>query len=96
MKKFLSWLLAGAVLAPAVLSAASFEGKVNFKITTARDQPQEMRYSIKGGKENFRMEATAIEQQTLPATLFSPPADYQKLDMGGMMQGIPGLPGRRP
>lgn len=236
MKKLLSWLLAGAVLAPAVLSAASFEGKVNFKMTSARGKPQEMRYSIKGdkirielpgqkemgglimdttkkettvlmdeqqmymvmampaaaptqqtakageetklektgekekilgylaekfvatdqksktelwlaeglgsfigassagpmggkpgsgpapqaweralagkdlfplrvvtrdqgGKENFRLEATEIEKQTLSAALFAPPPGYQKLDMGGMMQGmpgIPGLPGRRP
>lgn len=50
----------------------------------------------KGGKEDFRLEATAIEKQTLAAALFAPPAGYQKLDMGGMMQGMPGLPGRRP
>lgn len=238
MKKLHSWLLAGALLAPAILPAASFEGNVTFKMTTARAKPQEMRYSIKGdkirielpgqnemgslimdltkkettvimdaqkmymvmampgteatggqmaksgeepklektgekekilgylaekfiatdqksktelwlaeglgsfigasgaaamgggskggsappqaweralagkdlfplrvvahdkgGKENFRLEATAIEKQTLAATVFSPPSGYQKFDMGGMMQGMPGMPGmpgRRP
>lgn len=45
-----------------------------------------------GGKETFRMEATAIEKQTLSDALFAPPAGFQKLDMGGMMQGLmPGL-----
>lgn len=46
----------------------------------------------KGGKENFRMEVTAIDKQTLPDSLFTPPADYQKFDMGGMMKGM--MPGR--
>lgn len=46
----------------------------------------------KSGKETFRMETTAINKQSLPDSLFVPPADYQKLDMGGMMKGlIPGL-----
>ncbi|MES2694930.1 MAG: DUF4412 domain-containing protein [Verrucomicrobiota bacterium] len=45
----------------------------------------------KGGKETFRMEATAVDKQSLPDTLFAPPADYQKLDMSGMMKGL--LPG---
>ena len=49
----------------------------------------------RSGKETFRMEVTSIEKQTLPDSLFVPPADYTKMDMGGMMQGmgIPGLPG---
>ena len=49
-------------------------------------------------KENFRMEATAIEKKPLPDSLFAPPADYQKFDMGGMMQGMMpgGAPGKRP
>lgn len=46
----------------------------------------------KSGKESFRMEATAIEKQSLPDSLFAPPAGYQKLDMGGMMKGMmPGI-----
>lgn len=46
----------------------------------------------KAGKEIFRMEVTAIKKESLPDTLFNPPADYQKFDMGGMMKGlIPGL-----
>jgi hypothetical protein len=46
-----------------------------------------------GGKENFRMEVTAIEKQSLSDDLFAPPAGYQKMDMGGMMQGMGGMPG---
>jgi hypothetical protein len=46
----------------------------------------------KSGKESFKMEATAINKQSLPDSLFTPPAGYQKLDMGGMMKGmIPGV-----
>jgi hypothetical protein len=47
----------------------------------------------KDGKE-FRMEATAIEKKSFPDSLFAPPADYQKLDMGNMMKGM--MPGGRP
>jgi hypothetical protein len=47
----------------------------------------------KDGNE-FRMEATAIEKKVLPDSLFSAPAGYQKLDMGGMMKGM--MPGMRP
>ena len=51
----------------------------------------------KGGKQTFRMEATAIDRKSLPDSLFAPPAGYQKFDMGGMMKGMmpPGLPGSR-
>ena len=46
----------------------------------------------KSGKETFRMEATAIDKQKLPASLFAAPEDFQKLDLGGMMRGmIPGF-----
>lgn len=49
----------------------------------------------KAGKETFRMETTAINKQTLPDSLFTPPAGYQKFDMGGMggmLKGmIPGI-----
>lgn len=46
----------------------------------------------KAGKETFRMEVTAIKKESLADTLFNPPADYTKFDMGGMMKGlIPGL-----
>jgi hypothetical protein len=40
------------------------------------------------GRESFRMEATAIDKQTLPDSIFTPPAGYQKFDMGGMMKGL--------
>lgn len=49
------------------------------------------------GKETFRMEATAVQPQTLAADLFAPPADFHSMsDMTrgmGMPGGIPGLPG---
>lgn len=45
----------------------------------------------KGGKENYRMEATAIEKKSLPDSDFAPPAGFEKFDMGGMMKGL--LPG---
>jgi hypothetical protein len=41
----------------------------------------------KGGNET-RMEATAIDKQSLPDSLFAPPAGYQKFDMGNMMRGM--------
>lgn len=46
------------------------------------------------GKEQVRLETIAVEKAAQPDSLFSPPADFQKLDLGGMMQGF-GLPGRR-
>lgn len=49
------------------------------------------------GKETFRMEATAVQPQALPAEHFAPPADFHSMaDMMrgmGMPGGIPGLPG---
>ncbi|HUR60607.1 MAG TPA: DUF4412 domain-containing protein [Opitutaceae bacterium] len=53
MKTFVS-LLAGLLLAPAVISAAEFEGKVTFKMTSGKDKAQDIRYAIKNGK--FRIE----------------------------------------
>jgi hypothetical protein len=47
------------------------------------------------GRETFRMEATAVKKQPLPASTFNPPADFQKLDVGNMMRGM-GVPGMRP
>ena len=50
-----------------------------------------------GGKETFRLEATAVEKVALPAALFYPPSDFQNLSAMlrgmGMPDGIPGLPG---
>ncbi|MEX2044807.1 MAG: DUF4412 domain-containing protein [Opitutus sp.] len=49
----------------------------------------------KAGRESFRMETTALDRQPLPDSLFTPPADYQRMDMGGMMRGMmPGMPRR--
>lgn len=49
-------------------------------------------------REEFRLEATAIEKKSLPDSLFNPPAGYQPLDMGGLMPGMMpgGIPGLKP
>ena len=44
----------------------------------------------KRDKEEFRMEAVAIDKQSLPDSAFAPPAGFQKFDMGAMMQGFGG------
>jgi len=50
-----------------------------------------------GGKETFRLEATAIEKVAVPASAFYPPSDFQNLSEMlkglGMPGGIPGMPG---
>jgi hypothetical protein len=46
--------------------------------------------STAGTKQKFRMDVTAVEAKSLPATFFAPPVGYQKFDMGGMMKGMPG------
>ncbi len=45
--------------------------------------------SLEGGKESFRMEATAIDKKTLPASTFVAPEGFQ--DLSAMMRGM-GLP----
>lgn len=42
------------------------------------------------GKETFRMEAAAVEKQSLSASLFSPPDGWQNLSE--MMKGMGGMP----
>ena len=42
------------------------------------------------GKETSRMEATAVDKQSLPASLFAPPEGWQNL--GDMMKGMGGMP----
>jgi hypothetical protein len=62
----------------------AFKGKQAFPlrvVTTSTD-----------GKQNFKMEAAAIDKKSLPDSLFQPPADFKKFDMGMMMQGM-GMPG---
>jgi hypothetical protein len=48
MKKLSAFLLACALLIPATLSAAGFEGKVRFKITNEKTA-QDMDYRVKNG-----------------------------------------------
>ncbi len=61
----------------------AFKGKQAFPmrvITTGTD-----------GKQS-KMEVTAVDKKTLPDSVFQPPADFRKFDLGAMMQGM-GLPG---
>jgi hypothetical protein len=50
------------------------------------------------GKEKFRLEVTSVEKGSLPDSLFTPPSDWRKFDLGSMMGGaMPGgFPGARP
>lgn len=43
-------LLATLLFTPAILGAAPFEGKISLKMTSGRNQPQDITYSIKGDK----------------------------------------------
>jgi len=45
------------------------------------------------GRQKLNLEATGIEKKSLPDSDFTPPADWQKFDMGAMMRGL--LPGGR-
>lgn len=47
------------------------------------------------GKQRFHLEVTSIDKTAVSDTLFTPPSDYQLLDMGNMMRGM-GMPGRMP
>lgn len=49
MKKLSAFILACALLTPAALLAADFEGKVHFKITAEKGAPKDMDYSLKNG-----------------------------------------------
>ena len=50
MKKLLPLFIVSALVAPAVLPAASFEGKISIKVTSGREKPIDLTYSLKGGK----------------------------------------------
>jgi hypothetical protein len=55
MKTLLRLFFSSAVLAPASLLAASFEGNVSFKMTSGGGKPQEIVYQIKGDKIRMLM-----------------------------------------
>jgi hypothetical protein len=55
MKTSLRVFLASILLVPAALSAASFEGKVSFKMSSGRGEPQQITYNIKGDKVRMEM-----------------------------------------
>jgi hypothetical protein len=43
-----------------------------------------------GSRNQFALEAKSVAPKSLPDSLFSAPAGFQKFDMGGMMQGMGG------
>jgi hypothetical protein len=46
-------------------------------------------YKKKGDKQViYQLEVVKIEKASLPASLFTPPADYKKIDMGGLFGGM--------
>lgn len=60
-----------------------FKGKAGFPLRVISRDPK--------GKQTFKMEATKIEPGSLPASLFQPPAGWQKFqmpNMGDMMKGL--------
>jgi hypothetical protein len=61
MKKFIRLMFASTVLVPAMLSAASFEGKVNFKMTSGKEKPMEITYNIKGDKMRLEFPGQKME-----------------------------------
>lgn len=63
--------------------AKALEGKNFFPLRIVTHDPS--------GAEEMRMEVESVEPQSLPDSLFTPPADYRKLDMGGMMRGLGGM-----
>lgn len=74
----------GGAAAPLSAYEKYFAGKSLF--------PLRMVVRDKSGKEQSRMEVVQIDKQALPDAMFSPPADYEKFDMGAMMQGaMPGM-----
>ncbi len=48
--------------------------------------------------KTFKLEVTSVEKQSLPDSLFTPPSDWRKFDLGAMMGGAfpGGFPGARP
>src|SRR4051812_3265366 len=71
MKTIRSFVIVAMLSAPALLSAAPFEGKVSFKMTSARGQPQEMSYSIKGDK--MRLEVPSQAAAGMGGVIFDVP-----------------------
>jgi hypothetical protein len=69
MKLLTSLLLAGALIAPSVLSAASFEGKVRFKIESGKEKPMEMSYALKNGLVRIELQS---KEGPAPAMIMNP------------------------
>jgi hypothetical protein len=53
--------------------------------------PMRIVESLNGGAESFRLEVTGIDKQPVDDSEFTPPADWKKFDMGGMMGGMGGF-----
>lgn len=62
----------------------AFRGKDAFPLRVTTKNAQ--------GFQIFRLEAISVEKKSLPDTVFTPPAGFQKLDMQNMMHGM-GMPG---
>jgi hypothetical protein len=79
MKKFLTALFAGAILLPAVLSAASFEGSLRMKMTSGKEKPVEMDYLIKNNKARITPQLGQKKDE------ISMIYDYDKMEMITLM-----------
>lgn len=53
-----------------------------------------LRTIVRERRNETRMEVVSVEKTTLPDSLFTPPADYKRMDMPGMGGMLPGLLGR--
>ena len=73
MKKLLTALLAGALLLPAVLSAANFEGAIRIKMTSGKDA-MEMDYLLKNNRARTTMQLSKKDSMTTIT-------DYDKMEM---------------
>jgi hypothetical protein len=51
-----------------------------------------------GGGKTFKLEVTSVSKESLPDSVFTPPSDWRKFDLGAMMGGAfpGGFPGARP
>ena len=75
---------------PAALQGQKFEGKESTKngVTTTVWVDDKLHFPIKSQtSDGSSFELSNIKEGEQPASLFDPPADYRKIDLGGMMGG---------
>ncbi len=100
MKKPILSLLAAAILTPAALVAATFEGRISMKLTAGKGAAQEMSYLVKGDKLRLEMPA----RQGMTASAILEPAqkkatvimDEQKMAMVMTLPDATPAPGEKP